>query len=270
MAKSDSKQVPARVKDETGNVYGKLTVLSYAGTDLKSQKGAYWNCRCECGGDTVVCGRSLRSESISSCGCSKNRTDEVGNPYGKLTVLEFAGKTPSGDSLWLCRCECGNTTTVARGHLRKKRGGTKSCGCHRARAGGMCESPEYTSWQEMKRRCYNSSYRDYHLYGGRGITICKRWLDAFTNFLEDMGEKPSSEHSIERIDNDGDYEPGNCKWATAMEQGQNTRKTLLLTCNGETMGLRAWARKLGIAHRTIAWRLEQGWSMEQIVDHYST
>ena len=270
MSTDDSIKLPASVKDETGNVYGKLTVLGYAGSKLKALPGAYWHCRCECGTETVVGGRALRNKTIQSCGCSKQRMDEVGNVYNKLTVLEFAGNTKGRDSRWLCRCECGNTTTVARGDLRDD--SIKSCGCHRAIAGGMSNSTEYTSWKEMKRRCYNANYDDYHLYGGKGITVCQRWLDAFVNFFEDMGLKPFPEATIDRLNGDGNYEKDNCRWATKMEQSQNTSKTRMLTFNGETHCLREWARRLGITHRTLSARLAKGWPHEKVFssEHYFT
>jgi len=280
MSTDDSTVRRSNVKDITGKPFGDLTAISYAGTNLGSQAGAYWLCRCQCGAEKVLSGRALRSGNIQSCGCSKSRTDEVGNKYGKLMVIEFAGKTKSGDSRWLCQCECGNTTIVARGDLRNE--STKSCGCHRASAGGGYKTAEYNSWKDMKKRCYNPKAKYYHCYGERGIVICKGWLDSFVSFISDMGKKPSSDHSVERKNNDGNYScghceecikngwPANCKWATTMDQGQNTRKTRLLTCNGETHGLREWSRRLNVTHRTIARRLdEQGWTMEQVVKHYT-
>jgi transposase-like protein len=193
--------------------------------------------------------------------------DEVGNVYEKLTVVEFAGKTKSGDSRWLCKCECGKTTTVARGELRK--GSTKSCGCHRARSSGNYKTSEYTSWKEMKRRC-DPNYKDKHLYADRGITLCEQWRTSFNTFLADMGPKPFPEATVDRKNNDLGYTPDNCRWATKLEQSQNTRKARMLTFSGETLCLREWARRLGVRHRTIARRLdEQGWNMEQIVEHYT-
>ncbi len=186
--------------------------------------------------------------------------DERGNVYGKLTVLDLAEVRI--EAIWLCRCECGELTKVAGSDLRK--GSTKSCGCGRRTQGGGCGSPEYTTWKEMKRRCYNSRYREYHNYGGRGISICERWRESFVNFLKDIGPKPFSEATIDRIDNDGDYEPGNCRWATKLEQGQNTRKARMLTHNGKTMCLRAWARRLGITHRTLSVRIERGWPEDRV------
>ncbi len=123
-------------------------------------------------------------------------------------------------------------------------------------------APGYNNWCAMKTRCYNPNVWNFQFYGARGITVCDRWRGSFVNFMDDMGEKPSAEHSIERIDNDGDYEPGNCFWATTLEQGQNTRKTRRLTHNGETHGLNEWARILGITHGTLKWRLDN-WSLDK-------
>jgi len=280
MSAGNSTQLPPLVKDITGKPFFYLTAISYAGTKLGSQAGAYWLFRCKCGVEKVLSAGAVRSGNIKSCGCRNNRTDEVGNKYGKLTVIEFAGKTKSGDSRWNCRCECGNTTIVARGELRKE--STKSCGCHRASAGGGYKTTEHSSWKEAKGRCFNPTYKDRHLYSERGIRMCENWRHSFPHFLADMGKKPSPKHSVERINNDGNYSCGhceecvangwaaNCKWATAMEQGQNTRKTRLLEYNGEAHSLREWARRLGVTHRTIARRLdEQSWTMEQVVKHYT-
>ena len=211
--------------------------------------------------------------------------DETGNPYGKLTVESYVGIRRKL-AHWLCRCECGNTAIVAGADLRKK--STVSCGCHRERSGGACSgrkrTPEYTSWTEAKRRCYKDNYPDYHLYGGKGVRVCQRWLHEFANFLKDMGLKPFPSASIDRINGDGNYSCGhckqciengwteNCRWATKMEQSQNTSKTRMLTYNGETYCLREWARRLGITHRTLSARLAKGWPLEKVFssEHYFT
>jgi len=267
-------RIDPRMKDETGNVYGKWTVISRA----RSKGGAKWNCQCECGTESVLFGRDLRAGVTNSCGCV-NTTDEVGSVYGKLTVVELSTVRNWGKLHWVCRCECGKTVVVCGSVLR--RGDQVSCGCNRSRSGGAArkgnQTPEYKSWKHMKHRCSN---RSYHRYCGRGITFCKRW-SSFVSFMADMGPKPFPEATIERINNDGNYScgncteclangwPANCKWASAMEQGQNTSKTRLLTHDGITCGLREWGRRIGVSHGTIAMRLKQGWTMKQIVEHYS-
>jgi len=116
----------------------------------------------------------------------------------------------------------------------------------------------------MVQRCTNANRPDYKFYGGRGIKVCDRWLNSFAMFLEDMGERPSSQHSLDRFpDMNGHYEPGNARWATKHEQMQNTRGTKLIEFNGESMGINAWARRLGINHASLQGRLRRGWPLEK-------
>ncbi|HRF69918.1 MAG TPA: hypothetical protein PKV66_00645 [Candidatus Pelethenecus sp.] len=124
--------------------------------------------------------------------------------------------------------------------------------------------PEGNSYRAMKNRCLTPSYRAYHRYGGRGIKICDRWLgkDGFKNFLEDMGRKPSAKHSLERIDGDGDYTPDNCKWATEIEQKNNTSRNRYETINGETLTVAQWCRKYNVKTHTITNRMRTGWTFE--------
>ena len=116
----------------------------------------------------------------------------------------------------------------------------------------------------MVMRCTNAKQADYKYYGGRGITVCERWRESFGFFLADMGERPSSLHSIDRIDNTRGYEPGNCRWATKEQQMQNTRSTRLITFAGETMGLTAWARKLGLSKESFRFRL-LNWPLNEAI-----
>lgn len=204
---------------------------------------------------------------------SKKTIDETGNTRGKWTVIEYT-ESRNGTPYWLCQCECGTLKEVSGKSLRS--GDSRSCGCTTSRAtlNRLSGSPEHRSWCAMKTRCYNRNAWNFKSHGARGITICDRWRASFLDFLSDMGNKPSAEHSIERKDNDGHYScghceecvnngwPANCKWATTMEQCQNTRKTRLLSYNGETYSLNAWARKLGITHSALRVRLEN-WTLEK-------
>jgi hypothetical protein len=125
-------------------------------------------------------------------------------------------------------------------------------------------SATHYAWTNMIQRCTNPNRHDYKSYGGRGIQVCQKWRDSFSAFLADVGERPSADHSLDRYPNmNGNYEPGNVRWATKHQQMQNTRGTTLITFRGETHGLNEWARRLGMTHSSIQGRLQRGWSLEK-------
>lgn len=153
--------------------------------------------------------------------------------------------------------ECGKSV---RPHHRTARFCSISCGAtNSGRTHGLKRSPEYTTWRSMIQRCRNPHSTRFKNYGGRGIAVCERWLK-FENFYADMGAKPSRDHSLDRIDNDGNYEPGNCRWATRQEQARGCRK--YITCAGITRSVVEWSSELGIPCATIKCRLQKGWSVE--------
>lgn len=156
----------------------------------------------------------------------------IGQTFSLLTVTEFLGPSPQGHLMWQCRCACGTVVSKRGSHL--KNGEVKSCGClfsstrmGRLRHGGTSErahSPEYRSWINMRQRCRNPKNNRYQYYGAIGVVVCDQWVDSFETFLTDMGPKPTPSHSIDRYPNPaGNYEPTNCRWATATEQRHNRR-----------------------------------------------
>ena len=167
-----------------------------------------------------------------------NLTNQV---FGRLTVIAYAGALRKATH-WFCECECGNVVKIGARNL--VRGITKSCGCMRQEmmtTHGKARTCEYKIWQSMKARCKNPNAKAYPYYGGRGIKVCKRWLAGFDSFYEDMGERPSEKHSLERVENNGDYSPENCKWVLRIEQSNNQRNNILATVGGQTKTIAQWS-----------------------------
>lgn len=153
----------------------------------------------------------------------------TGNRYGRWLVIGFSHITDTKRTLWLCQCDCGTKRIVEGENL--KNGNTKSCGCSRElrKTYGMEKTAEYQAWKGLKKRCKNPTAKGYKNYGGRGITVCERWINSFESFFEDMGLKPSPELSIDRTNNELGYFKENCRWATAKEQANNRRNNIIQT-----------------------------------------
>ena len=191
----------------------------------------------------------------------------IGNIYNRFTVIDVTRR--NGRKHFVCRCSCGNVKNVTASQLVS--GGTKSCGClnnemRKATAStrtlkhGMSRTTEYNSWAEMVRRCSDINCINFKYYGGRGITVCDRWMTSFENFIADMGLKPSQSHSIDRIDNDFGYSPDNCRWATRAEQAANRRSTKQYYFGNEKLTILEISSKIGVKPFTIRSRLLKGWS----------
>lgn len=194
--------------------------------------------------------------------------DLTGLRFARLTVQSFAG-TRKGKRYWNCQCECGGSCVVTTTHLNT--GNTKSCGClerealrQRSTKHGAKGTPEYRAWEHIIKRCCNPNVICYRNYGGRGIKVCAAWRHDFASFLAHIGPKPSSEYSIDRIDNNGDYEPGNVRWAKRTTQARNTRANRMIEFRGERRCLTEWAEILGINLYTLHGRLnKRGWDVER-------
>lgn len=195
--------------------------------------------------------------------------DLAGQKFARLAVVRVHGKAARGSITWECQCDCGKAVVVIGSHLRS--GNTKSCGClnvegiiarsttHGHSRKGRITS-EFHTWASMIKRCSNPAADDYQRYGGRGISVCERWANSFETFLSDMGPKLSPKHSIDRINNNGNYEPGNCRWLTEKDQQRNRRDNRQVEFNGRTQCISAWAEELGVVESRIRYRLNRGWT----------
>ena len=191
----------------------------------------------------------------------------IGSVYERLTVVSALRKYSSGTIRWFfhCRCSCGKEKDIYKSSIIG--GLTRSCGClleetrivtgskatktHGDASRQKGVAPEYDTYRSVLKRCYNPSQKHYKNYGGRGISVCQRWLDGYENFLADVGRKPGPRYSLDRINNNGDYEPGNVHWATPKQQGRNRRTNRKVQHNGETLCISEWAEKTGIPKATV-------------------
>lgn len=192
--------------------------------------------------------------------------DLTGKRFGRLIIISRASNDKCHNKRWLCRCDCGRGKIVRCNNLTS--GHTKSCGCLNKKIitkhGYSQNNKTYRSWINMIQRCTNPNDQAYNYYGGRGIEVCERWRNSFPNFLEDMDESPGYGYSIEREDNDGNYCPENCIWATHKQQNRNSRNNHLITHNDETQCLIEWSEKFNIKSVTLWTRLYKfGWSIEK-------
>lgn len=197
----------------------------------------------------------------------------AGQKFNHLTLAGYSHKF-NGTKFWFAKCDCGNEGVFAVYDIYS--GHTKSCGCFKVkklgnlhRTHGMSESKEYRIWCQMRRRCYAKTHPKYIYYGGRGIIVCNRWLKSFENFYSDMGKCPIG-YSIERKDNNGNYEPFNCKWASDMEQGKNKRSVRIVLLNGIKTPKVEAERILGICHDSIGQKSRNsGMTIQEATDYFA-
>ena len=249
-----------------GERFGMLEVIDIHHKDERNK--VFWTCECDCGNFSVVRGDQL-TRGTQSCGCLVNgKKDIKGQKFGRLTVLEDVGRDKREEVLWRCICECGNEIVALGGNLRS--GHTQSCGCLNKEVcsevhttHGLSKTSEYHIWVGIIQRTTNPDNHAYKWYGARGIKVCDRWRYSFENFLEDMGKKPSDKYTIDRIDNNGDYCPENCKWVTHKEQANNTRRNSMHEFNGVVKNISGWADEYGMNYRTLHSRLKRGWTIEK-------
>lgn len=242
----------SKLIDLTGQRFGKLTVLRRDNDAIG--RGTCWMCQCDCGNVKSIRSATLVNGDSKSCGCSAHEhacfKDLTGKRFGSLVVLR---RDNSMDSKidhglhWICQCDCGNTVSVRTTHLTRRE--TKSCGCGRIKH-RQYHHRLYHIWTGMMRRCYKESDRAYKDYGGRGIEVCDRWHDVI-NFISDMQPSFKEGLSIDRIDDNGNYSPDNCRWADRVQQARNTRRNVYVTYKGKRMLQKDFAGYIGIGCKTV-------------------
>lgn len=207
---------------------------------------------------------------------TRKAVDITGQTFGRLTVLRREGSGAYRDgkkfAKWRCLCVCGVEIVTVGTELRN--GSVRSCGClrsdlRRTRPGnlihGMWRSPIYAIWRSAKRRCTDPEHPQYPSYGGRGITICPEWAASFQAFYNHIGPRPSADHSLDRIDNDRGYEPGNVRWATREEQASNKRTNRIVEYDGDRTTVTRLARRVGLEPSIVRNRMSRGWSVNDAV-----
>lgn len=270
-----------KTKDiKVNETYNGVKILLDLGYSNNSRK---YLCVCpDCGENFVITSHSVGiTRACKKCSKKYAYKDITNNRYGRLVAVKLLGRE-KGQTKWICKCDCGNTAIVSQGKLGKN---TFSCGClkretsllggnkrksARVNFGRIRNHPLYNIWITMKSRCYNTHSVSYKKYGERGIKVCERWLGecGFENFVNDMGERPSKNYSIDRINVDGDYCPENCRWATYTEQNRNRRNTLYVYLNGEKVPLSEVCKEYGIPYSKARILFKKNFEMLDIINKY--
>lgn len=195
-----------------------------------------------------------------------NKIDLSGRKFGDLTAISESGRDRHGAVMWKCSCACGNTSVV-RGSILTQ-GIQRSCGCAKKepRTHGMTGTPLHRRWLAMKGRCMNPRNWEYRNYGGRGISICDRWLHSFENFYEDMHAGFDESLELDRINVNGNYEPSNCRWVSRREQQRNRRNNHVLMVGAVSKTVIEWAEDTGLKANTIITRIRRGWPVERLLE----
>jgi hypothetical protein len=199
---------------------------------------------------------------------TKDRQKVTANKkFGRWLVVRQAPSSNCGVQMWECICDCGKEVVVRGVNLSS--GGSLSCGCYKTEIKTkhkLAHTPEYQAWADMKSRCFNINIPSFKHYGGRGISVCSEWINSFETFYKDMGARPSPDHSLDRRNVNGNYEPGNCRWATWVEQCRNQRNNLFVDYQGTKITLAELSEKTGISYPTLASRIARGMTGDESVD----
>lgn len=261
-----------------GQRFGRLTVIREAGKD---SHGMYkWLCQCDCGNQTVVLSSQLKSGRTKSCGCYRKefakgqtwrREDLTGRRFGRLTVVSLAGVSKGGSLRWHCLCDCGNAVDVEAGNLKK--GTFHSCGCYTKERLSEFNGKHlgtkdrlFRIWCHMKERCSSTNHKSWKRYGGRGIRVCDEWAsdyEAFKKFALENGWREGLQ--VDRIDNNGNYEPNNVAFVTPKENANNRGNNVHVEIRGCQMTLAEAARKYGLSYAKVWHRYRAGKTGEDLI-----
>lgn len=255
--------MPQKLIDITNKKFGFLTAKRYIGNEK-------WECECICGKIVYATGNALRKGDKTSCGCSKNTrfVDLTGKRFGKLTVVSKNEIRKRNRICWNCLCDCGKEVIVSSANIGRS---VKSCGCLKIQrtseiktVHGKRNTKIYGVWCSMKARCYNENTKSYKDYGAKGICVCEEWKNNFEEFyLWSMEHGYQEGLQIDRINNNGNYEPSNCRWVTRKENMNNTSKNVMLEHEGEVKTLSQWSEIVGTSEKLISARLKKGWNPEE-------
>lgn len=270
-----------KVKEDLTNMrFGNLVVLEQAEDYIRpnGRSSAAWSCLCDCGNIITVRGDALKHGDKQSCGmqnCNCVCTDEVsiGDMFGRLTVIDNHinwnyRKNGDRDKAVLCECNCENKTRKFINISDLKNGRVKSCGCMLEHH-NMSQTKIYQQWSGMRRRCQSETHSSYKNYGARGISVCNEWDESFESFYNwaiQNGFKDGM--TIERIDNDGNYSPENCKLIPKSEQSKNRRNCIFLTYDNKTIGLKEWSKISGIKYGTLLKRYHKNADPQYVLKEF--
>jgi hypothetical protein len=260
---------PYNFIDLSGVVIGRTTIESYIGFENDKTK---WLARCSCGNtfprNSHYVKRAIRKKTNMACeDCrTHNFIDLTGLVIGQLTVLGLhsrADKVNNIQTKWKVQCSCGHEYVKTMACLNKGKKTNKnlmcrSCANKNKKLAPTFDMTGYAIWSGIKTRCYNQKSPLFKRYGARGITVCERWRTSYKNFITDMGPRPSSKHSIDRINNNGNYEPKNCHWALSIEQSSNRSNTIFITYKEQTKSLTNWCREFNLKYYKIYSRYKRG------------
>ena len=256
-----------------GHKFRMLTVVAAA---EHIGKHPAWLCRCECGIEKVIREFALMSGRIKSCGCESTLYKPLntlqGQRFGYLVAL-YPGAKVDKHRAWVCKCDCGKEKTIREFVLLN--GTVKSCGCHqydglkvRFVKHDMSRTREYRIWLGIRRRCNDPKHPGYKNYGGRGIRICKLYDDSFEEFIKEVGLCPKPNYTVDRINNEGHYEPGNLHWVSMKRNMRNRRNTSMITVSGKTMPMEDFADLIRVTAKNIRYHLKRGKTIEEIMEHF--